>query len=68
MTTSLLTLGCIIIGFIIVLALRYSFKNYYKIDDYDTRAGLLIFAGSTIVTILIVIINHAIKWVVTLLT
>jgi hypothetical protein len=44
-----------------VLALRYSFKNYYKIDDYDTRAGLLILAGSTIVTILIVIINHAIS-------
>jgi hypothetical protein len=61
LTTTLLTLGCIVIGFIIVLALRYSFKNYYKIDDYDTKAGLLILAGSSIVTILIISINHAIS-------
>jgi hypothetical protein len=53
-----LTFGCIAIGFGIVLALRYAFKSYYKIDDYNSNAGLLILASSTGVTVLILIINY----------
>lgn len=58
LTTFLLTFGCIAVGFAIVLGLRYTFKNYYKIDDYDTNAGYLILAGSAGVTILILSINY----------
>ena len=58
-TTFLLTIGCIILGFLVVLALRYTFKNYFKLDNYSKKnEGLLILAGSVGVTILIICINN----------
>ena len=61
MATFIITMGCIAIGFGFVLGLRYLFRSYFKVDDYDTNAGFLLMLGSFSVAVLIVVINQAVR-------